>query len=639
MNIKSVKYFIVIFALSCLSLKAVNINLEYAAILIPDSLRENANAVVRLDRGVFTVKSLTEATYYAKFAITILNKNADNWAHFSVNYDMYSEISYVKGFVYDEMGKVIRKFKNDDVNDQALTDYSLYDDNRMKYIKYYSGKYPFTIEFEYEIKFKGFLYIRPWNFQSGYNLAVQKSDYKVIVPKDYKFKYKTYNFQDSVTITENDDIREYYWNLENLKAVKYEPYAPRFNYFTPNIQFVADEFNYGGTKGSFKSWKTFGDWQNDLLKNRDELPDETVTEIRNLTASISDTIEKIKAVYHYLQEKSRYVSIQVGIGGYQPFPAKTVDEKGYGDCKALSNFTYALLKQIGIKANYTIIYAGSYPKVLENNFPVFSNFNHVILTVPLTNDTIWLECTNQRLPFAYLHEDIADRKALVITEEGGKIIQLPGLKDEESLQKRTARIDLNNQASCNANIKTIYSGFQYENIYGLNYQEPFVQKKWLYKNIQIPSFEIKSFSFEDIKQRNPVIIENLDLQLNNYASIMGNRLFVPLNLMNKRNSVPEEVENRKTNVVFNRGYLDVDSIIYNIPENYAIENIPDPVSISTMFGNYNSNVIVRENELIYVRKILIKKGIYKPESYDILRDFYKQIEKADRCKAVLIKNS
>ena len=56
----------------------------------------------------------------------------------------------------------------------------------------------------------------------------------------------------------------------------------------------------------------------------------------------TDPIEKAKIVYKYMQEKTRYISVQVGIGGFKPMLAKDVDRLGYGDCKALSNYTKAL---------------------------------------------------------------------------------------------------------------------------------------------------------------------------------------------------------------------------------------------------------------------------------------------------------
>src|SRR5690606_27634424 len=126
-------------------------------------------------------------------------------------------------------------------------------------------------------------------------------------------------------------------------------------------------------------------------------------QVEKLIAGVTDEKEKISILYKYLQQNTRYISIQLGVGGWQPFDAAYVAKNGYGDCKALTNYMQSLLKTAGIPSYYTVVYAGS-SGYAQNRFveDLPSNqFNHVILCVPGMKDTTWLECTSQQSPPGY----------------------------------------------------------------------------------------------------------------------------------------------------------------------------------------------------------------------------------------------
>lgn len=611
--------------------------IEYMAYTIPDSLKENANAVYRLDQGVFKIQSINKATYYGKYAITILNSKGAHRASFNFDYDMYSSINYIKGSIYNNMGVEIKKIKKSDISDESISSFSLYDDNRVKKFKCFESTYPYTIEIEYEKEYDGFMFYPPWFFIPGYNVSVEQSYFEVIAPKDFDFRYKESFLSNEVKITRNEETTSYLWEAKNLTAIEDEPLSPSIKYFTPNIELAPNKFYFGGYEGDFTTWNDFSKWINLLMEERQELPEETINQLKELTKGLTDDTEKIKAVYEYLQSKTRYVSIQLGIGGFQPFLAETVDELYYGDCKALSNYTMALLKAIGIKANYTIVYSGNSHRMVSKEFP--NHFaNHAILMVPNKNDTLWLECTSQKLPFGYIHKRIANRPCLVMDDDGGKIVNIPGLEDSLSIQSRKITVNLNTDGSGNAISSTQFKGYLFENRFGLKDKDREDQKKWLYKNLHISNFALNDFAFIEDKDKDPIIYENLDIDLKNYATVTGNRLFVTLNLMNRSTYLPKELDERKTPIVLWSGYQHIDSVIYNIPDGYTIENVPTETKFESEFGIYSAIAKVKGNQILYVRKELLRKGTYPASSYNGFQELCKKIEKTDRLRAVLVKN-
>ena len=634
LNFSSLLLFLTLQTLICNSK-----SIKFPVSNIPADLMVFADAVARLDQGEFHIYSLEKATYYGKQVFTILNEKGAKYGHFSKDYDSYSKIKYLKGSVYDKNGKLIKKFKNSEIEDESISDYSLFNDSRIKSLEYHSNTYPYTVEYEYEIDYKGFVYYPSWFFLFDNYLSIQKSSYKIIAPENIEFKYLENNIGTKVEITHHENQKEYLWEMENIKSLITEPYCPTFRNIAPNIQFSPNEFYYGGHYGNFKDWDSFGKWQLELLKDRQTLPQETKDAIIQMTTSIPDTLGKIKAVFEFMQSRTRYVSIQVGIGGYQPFSAETVDKLGYGDCKALSNYTKSLLEIIGIPSYYTIIYSGERKREINLDYPNISYFNHAILTVPLQDDTLWLECTSQKLPFAFVHKDIADRDALMITENGAKIINLPTVDESENLKLTSARIQLMKNGYAIADILSSYQGFRYEDVYNIKYQDSDKQEKWLYKSFDIPSFTINYFDIGEVREPSPKSILNTNLQINNLASKSGSRLIVPLNLMNKVSYVPYELHERKYKIEITNGYCDIDTIVYEIPKTFKIENVSENVEINSIFGRYSTSIIKKDGKLIYTRYFIIKRGIYDESKYEELRDFYRQIERYDRDKVVLIQNN
>src|SRR5690554_7717907 len=103
--------------------------------------------------------------------------------------------------------------------------------------------------------------------------------------------------------------------------------------------------------------------------------------MRKLVENESDTRKKAEKIYKYVQDRTRYVSIQLGIGGWKPMNAKDVDRLGYGDCKALANYTKALLDAVDSPSYYSIIHNSPTKRDVTQDF-VSMQGNHGILAIP-----------------------------------------------------------------------------------------------------------------------------------------------------------------------------------------------------------------------------------------------------------------
>lgn len=609
---------------------------RFAVTDIPEALMKDAHAVVREDAMVFTIHSRSTATLKVHWVVTILNANGKRFAKQAVWYDKLRKIVSIKAQVLDANGMVIRKLKNNEITDHSYFD-GMFSDNRVRIADLTQGRYPYTVEFEYEVAYK-FLYAIDGSAINQYeNVAVQHASYELNFPDELRPRYKTSNIdQEPAARKTGNGYTSLTWSFENLKPPTFEMYADRTKSIA-TIEVAPTVFEFEGYAGSMETWDAYGQWITSLNRGRNVLPDETKTKVIEITGALQTQEQKVKALYEYLQNKTRYVSIQLGIGGFQPFEAALVDRTGYGDCKALSNYMIALLEAAGIKANYALIKAGEAAPAMDPGFPS-SQFDHVIVAVPNGSDTLWLECTSQTNPFGYQGTFTGDRKALLITDTGAAVVNTLHYPAEVNLQSTSADVTLTATGEAQAVVKRVFSGLQYESgnlnfVVTSQYDD---QKKWLQHNIDIPSFDINAFAFKNIKEKIPSAIITADLRMDRFATISGKRIFLMPNLMNRNTFVPENVIDRKQDVIRRTAYIDVDTIRYHLPEGVYPEFLPDDVNIKNQFGEYEVQYKVDQGSLVYMRRVKMLKGKFPASSYQELVDFYRNISRADNTKLVFL---
>jgi hypothetical protein len=627
-------YILILFGTAIPSIAA---DIKYPITEIPEELKKDVNAVVREDKMVYKIISKNSATLYSYYAVTIFNANAKRHARVSLDYDKLTKITKLNGSVYDANGILIKKLKSSEIYDHSAYDgVTLFSDNRIKSADLSQNTYPYTVVFECEKVFDFLYFIDGSVIVPGEKISVQQASYELIYPPALTPRYKTYNIDQKPIINNQNGLESMLWMFKNLKPIKFEPLGD-YHDLIPQITAAPSQFEFDGYAGTMQTWDQLGQWIGTLNKGRNVLPEQTKEKVRQLTSTLKTTEEKSKAIYEFLQSKSRYVSIQLGIGGFQPFEASVVDKMGYGDCKALSNYTVALLAEAGIKSHYVLIKAGDNEEKIQEDFPS-SQFNHAVVCVPNGKDTLWLECTSQTNPFGYPGRFTGDRKALAITDDGAKIVRTTVYTAEQNMQTRTADVFVDATGNAKATVKTTYSGLQYEND-NLNFildNQFDDQKKWLQKNMGIPSFDINAFSFVNRKNKIPSAVVNLDLKLNRLATVSGKRIFLTANLMNRTTFIPEKVENRKTKVVRRIAFIDSDTINYHLPEDIYPEFLPEAIKFSSRFGEYESTFKMDQGSLVYIRRIKMYNGEFPPESYQELIDFYRQINKADNSKIVFL---
>lgn len=613
-------------------------NMSLQAILLDSTMTKTANAIVRSEDVLIEINSVNSVVVKTKRIVTVLNKYGDQHADSYEPYDPSTKIKKLVATVYNSLGEEVKKYKRKDFSDRSMYDgFSLIGDNRMLYFDHTPQEYPYTMVYESVVENQNTAFIEPWSPINGYYLSIEKSSYKVVNTQKIPLRYNEKRFDD-FPVEVNHGNQEVSYIMKKNPAIEPEKNSPSFKNLVPNARITLNKFSLVNVEGEANDWKSMGKWQYDnLISGRDILPKETIQKVSNLIAGANSNKEKAKKIYEYVQSKTRYISVQLGIGGWMPMKAEEVDRLGYGDCKALTNYTKVLLESQNIPAYYTVVYGDSDIRDIDAEFASMQG-NHVILNIPDKGEDVWLECTSQTAPFNFIGDFTDNRNVLVIKPEGGEIKRTKKYTPEENTLVTKAIIYLKEDKSIEADIISDANGLQYDWRY-MTKLKPIKDQKLHYKEYwdYVNNLNVEKLELIDNKD---VINYQEKVKVNaaNYVTTAGSRLLMKPNVFNRIRRKMPKYEDRKTSLVISRGYVDNDEYIIHIPAGYVLNSIPKEKVLKTVFGEYSCKLEkITESQLKYTRVLKIKDGTHPKEEYEPYRKFMLNILKADNSKIVLNK--
>ncbi|MEI8098412.1 MAG: DUF3857 domain-containing protein [Sediminibacterium sp.] len=628
------KFLSIFFLFLCADTSAQIYNVQ----LIPDSLIKNAHVVKRMEELHVTIKALNKVVITNKYALTILDEQGEYESGYINSYSSMRGLNSIEGNLYDANGKKIKSVKKKDIIDAPSSDgASLMLDERFKKHNFFWRQYPYTIEYSDEMEINNSYFLPVWTPIESDHYSVQQSKFIVETAPDYQLRIKQQNFNQAPQIINGKTIN-YSWEFKNGIAIEREPLQPAMKEILPMIYIGASDFSIDNYTGDMRSWLSLGKLNTILNKGRDELPDNIKQVVHQLVDTISNKEEKVKKLYQYLQNNTRYISVQLGIGGWQPFDAKYVAANKYGDCKALSNYMVSLLKEAGIKAHYVVIKSGDGEIGLREDFPSPSYFDHVIACVPNGKDSIWLECTSQNNAAGYMGTFTGNRKAFLINDDGGYIVQTPELKARDNFQTRTTKAVVNADGSMTAEVYTHLTGeqqeLQHQLIHDFTKEE---REKYLNTVLNLATYQVDESKYTEIPGRIPAVDEYLHIQSPNYASVTGKRIFILPNFVNQSKTRLTIDEQRKYPIRFKMAFQDIDTIKIEVPSNYQLESLPKSVAIHNQFGDFEMNFSVINNQIEVTRTQKRNIAEYPAKEYSELVRYFDQIYKADHNSIVFVK--
>ena len=553
--------------------------------------------------------------------ITIYNSLGENYSEISILENGYCKLNNVSIKVFDTAGNKLYEKKKKDMNKACGYDrVAIYNDNCTYYLTADAPQFPYTIECSYTKKCTSLFFLRGAHFQ--YRIPVDNFYYKLSIPIDLELNYKSYVFDMHPTVFSTDKEKLYEWRVQNVPPYEDIDYMPDDENEIGKLSIVCNNSKIGDYSIEDISWNGIGDWCNKLYADRF-----TVALSKNKPVSI----KTVEDVYSKIISKIRYVAIEIGVGGWQPYKADLTEKREFGDCKDMSTLLISKLRSNNIR---------SYPvKVLtKDNGPIdvsFPNlgFDHVIAMAIIDKDTVWMDPTCELCPFGELPLDDEDIDVLVVTEQGGVIRHTPASKPSDNQVVRLTNLFLeqNGLITLNCQYKAIGN---YARTLRYYFRQSDKEETEQFVHNMFPGAEkkytIQNYSINNIEDIEKPLLISVNLKTNKKTDRIGRTVYIDPFILNKRRLWEStDLTDREYSFGVSYPFEIIDTIQISIDSAYNIDSlyIPRSDSVKTAFGNFKYS-IVQNNEQITLA-VFKKYDTYKitTDQFIEFEEFGKKIKK------------
>ena len=594
-------------------------------------------SLVRLEEVAFTVERPGRATTRVRRVVTAFGPAGREAAgRFVLVQDGFDRLRRFEGTLRDRSGHVVHELGRGDLTHEAIG--TIYHELQASRAALYHDAYPFTVEWSYEVEHDGVLGWPTWRPQRG-GAPVEQAAFTLVVPAGTTVRALARGVE-AHAAEARGRTEVHRWTVAQRPAPEVEPFGPPAREQLPELRVGTDRFEIGGAPGRLDSWSAFGAWYRRLGDGRRALPEAARAEVRRVVAGARTDREKARRLYRHLQQTTRYVSIQLGLGGWQPFPAEEVFDRRYGDCKALTNYLQALLAEAGVEAEPVLVEAGAGGASLDPDFPD-NHFNHVVLRVPMRtgelggDEAVWLECTSPYAAFGHLGAFTEGRHALRITPAGGELIRTPTSPPQANAATREATLRLAADGSAEADVRwTLLGEPRAEALARLSGSTAADRARALAGMTGLSGFDVTALDLGALAAAPDTLAIAATLALPTAARRAAGRLLVPVAPL--AGAVPALPPDSARTHPLRLGSASAtrDSVRLVAPDGYALHRAPPPVEIESPAGRYTLRATSAGDALVVTRELVVSAPRLPAEAYAEVRAFFDAVARADAEVAV-----
>jgi len=614
---------------------------------------DKTDAVLLYSERSVNVQSLDKIKTKVRVAYKILRPSGREYGIAGVSFNAHSKITGMRGWCIPAQGKdyEVKDKEAMEVSLLKVEGSELISDVKEKLLRIPAPDPGNIVGYEYEEEEQPMVLQNIWWFQR--EVPSRESHYSLQLPSGWEYKATWVNYSEAKPTQSGNNQWE--WAVSDVKAIRKEADMPPIDGVAG--QMIVSFFPPGGPSANgFTSWLEMGNWYRNLTSGRREASPEITQQVTSITSSSRNQLEKMKALAQFIQHDIRYVAIELGIGGWQPHAASDVFAHRYGDCKDKATLLSSMLSKVGIESFYVVINSergAVTPEVPAN----IGGFNHVVLAIKLPDNVadpslvatiqhprlgslLYLDPTNELTPFGEIGGYLQANYGLLVTTDGGELVELPKQPSAMNSIQRSAKLTLDSLGTLTGEVNETRVG------------DRAWTERWRLRSVNKSSDQIKPIedllagslslftitkaTVDNLHQTDKPFGFHYTFQAPNYAKNAGDLLLVrPRVLGVKTSGILETKDPRKFAIEFEGPSRDTDTFEIAIPSGYVVDDVPPAIDADYSFASYHAKTVVTGNTIHYSRTLEVKELSVPVAHADELKKFYRIIAGDERNTVVL----
>jgi transglutaminase-like putative cysteine protease len=611
-------------------------------------------AVLLYDEMLLSVDNDGKIRRLERKAYKILRPEGESFGTVQINFDSQTRIRSLNAWCIPASGKDYAVKEKDAVETAllGLEDGVLATDQRLEVLKIPAAIPGSIVGYEVEQDERPYFLVDDWTLQ--HIIPTRQTRYSLQLPAGWSYKATWLNHPEVAPVTTPGGQTQ--WTLDDVPAIHVEDHMPPWQGIAGRL--VVTLVPPSGKGGGLQDWSALGAWYLDLARGRRDPSPEIKAQVLQLTSSTPSIVEQMRRLAQFVQTDIRYVAIELGIGGHQPHAAADVFSHRYGDCKDKATLLSSMLAQIGIDSYYVLVNTerGSITAATPPNL----GFNHAILAIRLPDKVddaslkatlrdpklgrlLIFDPTDDTTPFGSLRGPLQANYGMLITPDGGELVELPQLPPETNSMVRTAKLALDADGKLSGSFHEVSVGDvaarRRDEMRSVSNDTDQIRPIESLLAASLTNFEILNAQASTAVAIDKPFEWRYEIRADHYAKLTGDLLLVrPRVLGSKARGFYETKGQRRYAVEFDGPERDTDSFEIVLPPSYVVDDLPPPISVNYGFASYESKSEITGNTLRYTRTFEIRDVSVPVAKAGQLNELYRIIL-ADEHRAAVFKRT